>query len=232
MSQALVPIEGSDRLWRITAGVFSSNCYALQTSPGRCVLIDPGLGGQEIRAGLQQLDLTPQAVLCTHGHFDHGGSASVFQREHGCPVYLHRDDVKTLRASNFLMMAFRIDARVELPEVTQLGDEHHASDVVVDGCRFSFHTTPGHTPGSCVIQAGDLLFTGDTLYSRGIGLSKLPGERPDQLRASIRSVFESFGSHCRVFPGHGEAAELGWIRDHNLALLRFMEASGDMAQST
>jgi glyoxylase-like metal-dependent hydrolase (beta-lactamase superfamily II) len=232
MSRAPVPIDGSDRLWRITAGVFSSNCYVLQTSPGRCVLIDPGLGGQDIRAGLQQLSLVPQAVLCTHGHFDHGGSASIFQQEHGCPVYLNRDDVKTLRSSNFLMMAFRIDARVELPEVTEVGNGRHASDVVVDGCRFSFHPVPGHTPGSCVIQAGDLLFSGDTIYSRGIGLSKLPGEKPDQLRTSVRSIFESFDSRCHVFPGHGEAAELGWIRAHNLDLMRFLEASGDMAQST
>jgi glyoxylase-like metal-dependent hydrolase (beta-lactamase superfamily II) len=232
MCEGLVAIDGSDRLWRVTAGKFPSNCYVLQTSPGRCVLVDPGLGGQEIREGLLQLGLTPQAVLCTHGHFDHSGSASVFQSEHGCRVYLHRDDVKTLRASNFLLMAFRINTRVDQPQITEVGDGPQPADVLADGCNFTFHPAPGHTPGSCLIQVGNLLFTGDTLYSRGIGLSRLPGERPDQLRASIRSIFDSFESRCRVLPGHGESAELGWIRDHNLALKRFLKASDDLAEST
>ena len=35
---------------------------------------------------------------------------------------------------------------------------------------------PGHTPGSCLVKIGNVIFTGDTLYKSGIGLSHLPGE--------------------------------------------------------
>ena len=211
-------------MWRITAGTFASNCYAVATTtPGCCVLVDPGLGGEEIKTILQQLALRPLAVLCTHGHFDHGGSASLFQHEHGCPVYLHAEDVKTLKASNFLLMAFKIDQRIEQPELSLIGTGQQI--VEFDGCRFEFYAAPGHTPGSCVIGFRKHLFTGDTLYARGVGLSKLPGEKPEQLRASLLEIFERFGPDVEVHPGHGESAPLAWVRDNNLPLRRFLEAS-------
>jgi len=216
-------VAEAEGVWRITAGVFASNCYAVATqTPGHCVLVDPGLGGREIHAALRQLGLRPLAVLCTHGHFDHGGSAALFQREYGCAVYLHGDDVKTLKASNFLLMAFKIDARIEQPEVSVV--QGGRSWVDVDGCRFEFEHAPGHTPGSCAIAFDRHLFTGDTLYARGIGLSKLPGEKPDQLRATLAALLERHPVDTKIHPGHAESATLGWILQNNQALRRFLEA--------
>ena len=48
---------------------------------------------------------------------------------------------------------------------------------------------PGHTPGSCLIALGSALFTGDTIYTRGVGLSHLPGEQPETLRQSILAAW-------------------------------------------
>jgi glyoxylase-like metal-dependent hydrolase (beta-lactamase superfamily II) len=66
-----------------------------------CILIDGGLDPAAIDAVVQELALTPAAVFCTHGHFDHAGSAAHFQKVYGCPVYLHGADRKLLKASNF-----------------------------------------------------------------------------------------------------------------------------------
>jgi phosphoribosyl 1,2-cyclic phosphodiesterase len=58
--------------------VFNSkkeNCYLLWNRVGECLLIDPGCAAsaeQETLVGfLSQNDLRPQAILLTHGHFDH-----------------------------------------------------------------------------------------------------------------------------------------------------------------
>jgi len=220
------PIAVEERVWRVTAGAFPSNCYVVAIGgTHRCAIVDPGLDGPSIERALDALRLEPAAVLCTHGHFDHAGSAARFQREHGCAVYLHADDVKTLRASNFLLMAFKIDARIEVPEVTPIDARGLFVDVA--GQTFTFHPTPGHTPGSCVVHTGDSLFTGDTLYARGVGLSKLPGERPAELRRSIESLWDRFAPLTKVHPGHGESATLGWIREHNSALRQFLETADD-----
>jgi glyoxylase-like metal-dependent hydrolase (beta-lactamase superfamily II) len=153
-------IDERARVWRVTAGVFPSNCYIVGLGDEqRCAVIDPGLDGAAIEFAIESLGLKPAAVLCTHGHFDHAGSASVLQRNHGCPVYLPAADVPTLRSSNFLLMAFKIDARIEQPEVTAVSAENTAVDV--EGQAFSFHPVPGHTPGSCVVQHGDSLFSAE-----------------------------------------------------------------------
>lgn len=223
--------QSTERVWPVTNGIFPSNCYVCATDvPGECFIVDPGLDAALIEAALTQRGLTACAVLCTHGHFDHAGSAAHFQKMHGCPVYLHRRDVKTLRSSNFLMMAFKIPARMVTPEVIEVGDEQ--PEVRLGGTVVRFHPVPGHTPGSCVLEFGRSLFTGDTLYSRGVGLSKLPGEDLELLRRSILSIWDRFPDDTIVRPGHGESAELGWIKANNAALLRFLgDKTSPMAQA-
>jgi hydroxyacylglutathione hydrolase len=206
-----------------TNGVFPSNCYLCATdTPGQCLIVDPGLDPAPIEAALHEHGLTPVAVLCTHGHFDHAGSAAHFRARYGCPVYLHAQDLKTLKSSNFLLMAFKIPARVTTPEVVALDGQQ--AELLFGNRRAVFHSVPGHTPGSCVISYGDSLFTGDTLYARGVGLSRLPGEDAGQLRRSIRSIWDRFPDHTMVRPGHGESSEFGTLKRENSALLRFLNA--------
>jgi glyoxylase-like metal-dependent hydrolase (beta-lactamase superfamily II) len=224
-------VDEGTGLRRITAGEFPSNCYVVPLNAGRCAVIDPGLDGPAIEAALAQLELAPAAVLCTHGHFDHAGSAALLQRRHGCPVYLPAADLQTLRSSNFLLMAFRLKTRIELPEVTPV-DPALAADVQVESEAFTFHAAPGHTPGSCVIQFGDNLFTGDTLYANGVGLSKLPGEVPAQLRRTLRALFARFPGHALAHPGHGGSASLASIAQNNAALQRFLAAADEPERQT
>ena len=211
---------------RVTNGVFTSNCYILRLSAaGDCIVIDPGLDAAPILAALELAALRPLAVLCTHGHFDHAGTAAALQRSFSCPVHLHALDLKTLKSSNFLLMAFKVPARIELPSVTPV---EGARTVLTFGAhQVVFHHAPGHTPGSCVVQYSEHLFTGDTLYSRGVGLSKLPGEDPDVLRATLRALWSRFPDDNIVHPGHGDAAQFGWIKLSNAPLLRFLNAAAD-----
>jgi hydroxyacylglutathione hydrolase len=222
MDGRVVIVGEEPEIWRVTAGVFTSNCYLVALGGGRCAVIDPGLDGAAIVQAILESGLKPSAVLCTHGHFDHVGSAALVQRRYECPVYLTAADLPTVRSSNFLLMAFKIDARIELPQVTQLAS---GSQVIsCGGLQFVFHPAPGHTPGSCVIETGGHLFTGDTLYARGVGLSKLPGEKPDVLRSSLRTIWNCFSDATVVHPGHGESSTFGAIKRDNIPLLRFLAA--------
>lgn len=224
-------IHDDGPIWRVTNGTFPSNCYLCGSgTPGGCFIVDPGLQPAVIERALAELGLAPLAVLCTHGHFDHAGGAAHFNRTYGCPAYLHGSDTKTLRSANFLLMAFKIDARVETTATIDV--ESQDLRVKVGTREVRFHFTPGHTPGSCVIEFGPALFTGDTLYSRGVGLSKLPGEDPVVLRRSIDLIFDRFDERSVVCPGHGDTATLGWIRQNNLPLQKFMRAtSQEFSQS-
>ena len=210
-----------DAIITIVNPSFPSNTYVYRTAPGECFVVDPGLDGALVEQRLEELGLTPRFVFCTHGHFDHVGSAAPLQKKYGARVFLHQNDVKLLRSANFLMMAFKLPHTIEQPSVEQVGDDF---SIDVNGTELRFHSTPGHTAGSCLIEYGRTIFTGDTLYSRGVGLSRLPGEDFTMLRKSLRSIWNRFGDATHAYPGHGGSAEVGWIKQHNQALLDFMNA--------
>jgi hydroxyacylglutathione hydrolase len=217
-----VPRGSTSQFRTVINGVFPSNCYICPISAsGDCFIVDPGLDPAPIEAELGEQGWRPRAVLCTHGHFDHAGSAAHFQRAYGCDVYLHVADEKTLRSSNFLLMAFKIPTRITIPKITPLDSDR--LELTIGDTFIRFHPSPGHTPGSCALEFNGSLFTGDTLFSRGVGLSQLPGEELQVLRRSIRWLLESFPSETLILPGHGNAAELGWIMANNTALFRFLQ---------
>lgn len=211
---------GGGDVWRVTSGEFPSNAYICGIGGGNCILIDGGLDPHSIDLAVQELALTPTALFCTHGHFDHAGSAAHFQKKFGCPVYLHVADRKLLKSANFMLMAFKVVSRIEQPnEVTAIVS---GQSVVVAGHALTFHGAPGHTPGSCVIEFGSALFTGDTIYCKGVGLSHLPGEQPELLKLSILALWPMLTADRVVYPGHGGCATGADVRATNRALLQFL----------
>lgn len=216
----------SDNVWQVCAGVFPANSYIWTGPvPGGALVIDAGLDPEPIIAALTELEVRPAAVLCTHGHFDHIGSASVLQDLYGADVYLHAADLKTAKAANFLLMAFKIPAKLKLPRFTLLRDEAGVTEIAEVAIRHRL--LPGHSPGSCFLEIGQTCFSGDTLYSGGLGLSKIPGEEPDVLRASLKSVWDTIPPDTLVCPGHGRTATFADIRERNTELAAFMAASNE-----
>lgn len=211
-------------LTRITNHELHSNTYLLADpeQSGTCVVVDPGLDRERIEAAIDDTGWTPVAVLCTHGHFDHVGGTAWLQERYGIPVYLRAKDQKLAKLSNFMMAAFKINARIALPEFTLLADDGASFDVA--GRHFTYHALPGHTPGSAGILVDGLLFSGDSLYARRTALSKLPGEDHDQLRDSLKALFAWIFGDVLVLPGHGSTATIDEIHAGNEELRAFMTA--------
>ena len=206
---------------RVKSPPFGTNTWLVPGEGGGCLVVDPGLDGAAVLDALAAARLRPAAVICTHGHFDHVGSAAMLQARFGVAVHLHRADARTLRSANFLMMAFRLEERIALPEPSWLED---GAVVQAAGLTARFEHAPGHTPGSCLVRVGDALFTGDTLYADGVGLVSLPGEDAGQLRATLRRLLDAPPAGQHVHPGHGGDAPLARIREENAALQAFLAA--------
>lgn len=224
MSGVGVFLRESERIWKVTNSSFASNTYIHSTEQlGECFLVDPGLDGPAIEVALKELGLRPRYAFCTHGHFDHVGSAAFFQHRYDIPIFLHAADLATAKASNFLLMAFKVAQRIEMPRFEIVSDNNFM--MTIDDRELRYHSTPGHTPGSCVIRFGDAVFTGDTLYSRGMGLSKLPGENSNQLRESLRESWDLFPAESVAYPGHGKSASFAWIKANNRKLLQFIRGT-------
>jgi glyoxylase-like metal-dependent hydrolase (beta-lactamase superfamily II) len=204
-------------IWRVTGGAFPSNAYLCAAgAPGEAFVIDPGLDPERIDRAARELALTPRQVFCTHGHFDHVGGASFFQRTYGAEVFLHQADLKTAKTSNFLLMVIKLEQRIVLPELTLV------DPAAPPAMPVTYLPVPGHTPGSCFVRFGDHLFTGDSLYARGVGLSDLPGENHGLLRQSLLALWDQIDPETMIHPGHGPSATFATIRDGNRALAAFL----------
>jgi hydroxyacylglutathione hydrolase len=208
-------------VWVITNGAFSANSYICSTGAGNeCFIVDPGLDGGLISEKLNALKMVPKYILCTHGHFDHIGSVKKFQEEFGAKSYINRLDLRIAKQANFLLTAFKMEQRIDVPEFGELMDD--GDRVAINGVDIQFIGCPGHTDGSCALLVGGVLFSGDTLYSRGVSLSQLPGENKHELRASIVMLFETIDDDVLVLPGHGPSSLMGRIKFDNHRLRDFL----------
>jgi glyoxylase-like metal-dependent hydrolase (beta-lactamase superfamily II) len=200
----------------VNRGVAANTYLCRMESPGECLLIDPGLDRESIEEALERSRLTPRAIFCTHGHFDHLGTAEYFRLKYRINVHLHQADAKIARSANFTMMALKMPWRIDVPEeIVAVREE----TVWLEGhTRVEIIHVPGHTPGSVVLLIEGRAFTGDTLYRQGVWLGALPGSDRDRLVDSLHRLWTLLPDDVDVYPGHGRVAAFGEIRESNAPL--------------
>jgi len=182
---------------------------------GAAVVIDAPPDPDGIGALLAKHDLTPVALLLTHGHIDHAGGAGAVVRAAGLPAYVHPDDdYLTLHPADQLRMLFGVSvtedqaAPFRPPDSYEpLADGQHLD---LAGYAFEVLHTPGHTPGHCCFLVRDegVLFSGDQLFAGSIGRTDLPGGDYDTLMASMAAKVLPLSDDTEVLPGHGPATTL------------------------
>ena len=184
----------------LTLGAYQVNCYIVSpTGSDRCVVIDPGYEPEKILAFLQKKGLQAEAILLTHGHFDHVGGVRTLSAAIGCPVFL-RDEEKTLPQQ---ITAGPLEPTVEYP-----------AQFSVAGMDFLVLHTPGHTPGSVCLLAEDTMFSGDTLFAGSCGRVDFPGGNGAEMFQSLTRL-KNLPKDYRVLPGHGEETTLDAERRFN-----------------
>ena len=78
---------------RLIVGMVQTNCYILDNQKEkRAVVIDPGDGEKEIVSALEKKGLKLEAVLLTHGHFDHGLAAGGLAERFQAPIYANETE--------------------------------------------------------------------------------------------------------------------------------------------
>jgi hydroxyacylglutathione hydrolase len=200
-------------LQRITVGRLSANCYIFGIrSAGRGCVIDPGGDEAILIKSVTESGLTITDIVLTHGHSDHIAGLRDLQEATGAAVSIHAADADFLAGTGPVSAQFGISYRTPAPPDRTLSD----GDTVTTGSiTLTVIHTPGHTPGSICLLAGDVLFTGDTLVRRGIGTTLIPGSSRSQLIASIRARLLPLPDETVVYPGHGRPTTIGDERKEN-----------------
>ena len=79
-----------------------TNCTVLwEDGQEACTLVDPGMStadtAQELFDFLEEKGLKPDAILLTHGHFDHVWGVERVLEKFSVPVYMHPADKDILQ---------------------------------------------------------------------------------------------------------------------------------------
>ena len=191
----------------LVVGDFQVNCFVLEHTPGKALVVDPGDESGRIAALLQEKALIPEAYLMTHGHVDHITALCELAVQFPAPIALHADDAKWAFTEEARIMPF-IDIPQDPGEIAidlKTCDEVPGISTV---CKVI--ETPGHTPGSVCFHFPNcsVLVTGDTLFAGSVGRTDLSGGSARQLTDSLNKL-KDLPDDTAVLPGHGPSSTIG-----------------------
>jgi glyoxylase-like metal-dependent hydrolase (beta-lactamase superfamily II) len=203
------------RVRRLTLGPLDTNCWLVDDGEGGPLLVvDPADEAQVILESLG--GATVEAVVLTHGHFDHLAAVAEVLRATGSTLLVHEADAPNITSAagtGGAMFGFDV---VSPP----------AERVLKEGDGISFGTaslevlhTPGHTPGSICLYAPGHLISGDTLFAGSVGRTDFPDGDMSAMRRSIARL-AGLPDETRVYPGHGPETTIGRERRVNPFLPR------------
>ncbi|GAB3309717.1 hypothetical protein GCM10027451_19760 [Geodermatophilus aquaeductus] len=183
-------------LLRMGRGALASNAYLVRSEPG-WVLIDCAWAGSAtaIRSAAESLfgpDTRPAAILLTHIHPDHSGSAGDLGRSWQVPVYVHAAELPMARGEYLPGYGMPLDRWLVVPlmrllprstrrRITAAGDITDVARALdptagVPGLPgWQVVPMPGHTPGSVAYLRADdgVLVSGDAVLT--VDLNSLSG---------------------------------------------------------
>ena len=172
-----------------------TNSFVLISDAGSAVIIDPAAAVQDYDKLLQEHGAKLTHILCTHGHYDHVGSAQALRTEWGAKLYCEAQD---LAGDRMYPLAAADSSYTE------------SGTIRVDELAFTVWHTPGHSQGSVVILCGEYLFVGDTVFQGSIGRTDLEGGDMRQMDRSLRKFAAlPVAKETQLLPGHGGFSTFG-----------------------
>ncbi|MDH5785777.1 MAG: MBL fold metallo-hydrolase [Chromatiales bacterium] len=195
---------------------YQQNCSLIWCDKSnRAALIDPGGEATRLLHDVDELGLTLEMVLLTHGHIDHVGAAREIANLRGVPIVgPHQSDAFWLEIlpQHAEMLGFPLTESFTPTRWLNDGETLSLGETPLTVIH-----TPGHTPGHVVFYCSEaqVAFVGDVLFQGSIGRTDFPQGDYAALIQSITERLLPLGDGVTVIPGHGPTTTIGDERLHN-----------------
>ncbi len=199
----------------LVLGPVQTTCSVV-SSQGRAVIVDPAANATKIIQYLGTKKLIPEAILLTHGHFDHIGAVNELAAKYSLPIYAHKSEKEYFDQPEVNLSTMTYQPFVLSEDL----DYHWLADGATLTCLDTqvkiFHV-PGHTSGSlCYYFVKDrMVFTGDTLFKQSIGRTDFIYGNHQQLVTGIRQKLLTLPDDTLVYPGHGDCTTVADEKRNN-----------------
>jgi hydroxyacylglutathione hydrolase len=199
----------------LTVGPVQENCFIARKDGAReALVIDPGDEPERIIELIDELDVSVEAILITHTHFDHVGAVAPLARHTNAPVWCPQLETQVLAdiMSYVPWPGFGPFESYDADHTVSGGEKLELAGLEIDVIF-----TPGHSPGHVSYSIGDekALFSGDVLFQGSVGRTDLPGGDWPTLARSIGGLLDALPDDTQVFPGHMGLTTLGGERATN-----------------
>lgn len=190
----------------IPVGPLQANCYLVWDESLRACAVDPGGESERLARVVAEKGLSLEAILVTHGHFDHMEGVSGLATATGAAVYCS-EQVAPVASGLEQCSASGIGVpkvSEDLVRVVSDGSSFDVGDLTV-----TVIATPGHTPGDVTYEIEGSLFCGDLIFHGSVGRTDFPGGDFGQLLGSVKRLSDAYPLETPIYPGHMEATTLG-----------------------
>jgi glyoxylase-like metal-dependent hydrolase (beta-lactamase superfamily II) len=161
---------------QIESGGDRNYAYIIGSEKTReAAVTDPSPDPSGVIKEIRQEKLKIRYLINTHSHFDHSGGNDYFKKsESGSEIIFINCSEETMASDG---------------KVFNLGD-----------IKLEFLSTPGHTPDSVCIKAGNKLITGDTLFVGKVGGTY--GEMQAKTEFESLKKIMALPPDTEIWPGH------------------------------
>ena len=195
-------------------GPVATNCYLIiNLDNNESIIVDPADSPESIYDMVVRSASRPQAILLTHGHFDHATDAKPLADRYGIKIYIHEADKATLDDPQLNVSYMMGQSKTFYADVF-LKDKQ---EIDIAGFHIVVLHTPGHTPGGCCyyFPYEDVIFTGDSLFCGSIGRTDFKGGSMSDLVRTVKEKIMTLPEHTEVYPGHNDTTTIENERMYN-----------------
>lgn len=207
------------KIYDFQLGQLGTNAYiVLPENSGGAMLVDCPLGAAEVVPHfLQQAGRRLEAILLTHGHWDHIWDTAKLAAATGAKVYASKFGNTLIEDADFQREVMFASDGLESAHIDAAVSDGDTLEIA--GAKVKCLEVFGHSPDSIAYYIEDgarrCVFAGDALFAGSIGRTDLWQGSYAALEKSIKTKLYSLPDDTVVYTGHGPFTTIGEEKKNN-----------------